>query len=1405
MVWQRIVQHISKRFQGKHSSVQHGNRRSRARKMRVETLTKRELLVANLATISGVSFADLTGDGLTGDDTRLDNLSVELFLDNGDNTFDAGVDTSQGTTTTNALGEYSFRGLAVGTYFVVQADPGAGFVGPDPVLTTVPNENGVLLQSIDEFTQTLQVVRTGPADGNDNSSSSAAPEALGGFRDLRLQQTNAAGSLDVTVAPVTSDLSIGSSGGIGTLTIQYDGNDNSTTLDPIGLRNGGATGVSLTGDAPGSPLDPDAGLLLMATYQDAGDDITVRIFTDATNFATATVAVPQAAVTNEIFLRYDTDFNITGAVDFSDIGAIEFEIEISEDNDGEVAAFLSQGPNIITSNLSNTPLLTLGGTVFNDFSPAGGGTNDGVSNNGETGIAGVEVLLFEDDGSLDPATDTPVGTTTTDQNGDYQFTDLMANDYLVVIPDAEFAMGEPLFGFATSTGNSNNDPAIGPDPNDDVDGDDNGRLVAGVGLTSGLVTLAAGTEPTNDGDTDANTNFSVDFGVAPQVDLQIEKLVDAANTSAIAGGTAVFDLTITNNGPADATGVTFTDVIPAGLTFDAANSNFGGLTNNFDNGTNTLTVEIGALAANTNITIEVATTIDNNVTADITNTGSVAGNEVETDPSNNTDDAIVDISNADLVITKDDNTTTDVPAGTEMTYTITVRNDGPDGATSVVATDTLPNSVSFVSAVFTTGAGTVTENNGVLTIDIGDLALDETEVIDVTVLVDPDSPTPILNEATVIATPNNDPDEANNTTSVETPIVRNVDVGVDKTVSANVIAGGDLTYTFVVTNDGPGVARDVVVTDTLNAALTFNSFDALTSGVTIAQNGQDLTFTVGTMAVNETRTFTIDAGVASNAFAEIPNTAVVTTSDNDINAANDQDTVNVTPGRETDLVLTKTVDLATAVPGQDQLVYTFVISHDTDSISDAINVTFTDTLPAGVTGAVINSADATTQNFDSASQTVTMTFASIPVGETRTFTITTDVDEDATGTVTNTGNVSIAQAELDTTNNSDSASTDLTPQFDVTITKTADDTTPAPGANVTYTVGLTNSGPSTATGVILTDDIPAGLTFVSGTLNGQAATSDGTTVTFPAITLADDATANATLVFTVGVDASGTITNTATVAADNGETNTNNNTATEDITATPTADLIVTKTVDETNALAGSNLVYTVTVTNQGVSTAVDATATDTLPSGVTFVSGLGPNNEALTVNNGVVTVNGGNLAPNGSFSFTINATINAGVTADQVNNVAVSTTTNESNTGNNSASATTTIDPATASVSGFVYVDTDNDGVRDANEVGIPNVALALTGTDAFGNPVSLQATTDSNGQYIFSGLAQGTSYRIDQTQPAGFRDGQETAGTGATATVVDDAFTELGLAQAANATDFNFGERLEALSKRRFLASST
>jgi gliding motility-associated-like protein/uncharacterized repeat protein (TIGR01451 family) len=164
------------------------------------------------------------------------------------------------------------------------------------------------------------------------------------------------------------------------------------------------------------------------------------------------------------------------------------------------------------------PTLTLGNSVWNDAN------NNGIKDSGEAGIANVVVQLYRPglDGVIGTADDITMMRDTTDAAGTYSFEGLSANNYYV-----KLIAGIPT-GMRSSTGNGITDTLYAgtyePGVNTDLNNRDHGTR-SGTTITSGIVTLTLGGEPTNDGDTDANTNLTIDFGLyKPQVLNPVLKL-----------------------------------------------------------------------------------------------------------------------------------------------------------------------------------------------------------------------------------------------------------------------------------------------------------------------------------------------------------------------------------------------------------------------------------------------------------------------------------------------------------------------------------------------------------------------------------------------------------------------------------------------------------------------------------------------------------------------------------------------------------------------------------------------------------------------------------------------------------------------------------------------------------------
>jgi fimbrial isopeptide formation D2 family protein/uncharacterized repeat protein (TIGR01451 family) len=118
--------------------------------------------------------------------------------------------------------------------------------------------------------------------------------------------------------------------------------------------------------------------------------------------------------------------------------------------------------------------------------------------------------------------------------------------------------------------------------------------------------------------------------------------------------------------------------------------------------------------------------------------------------------------------------------------------------------------------------------------------------------------------------------------------------------------------------------------------------------------------------------------------------------------------------------------------------------------------------------------------------------------------------------------------------------------------------------------------------------------------------------------------------------------------------------------------------------------------------------------------------------------------------------------------------------------------------IGGFVFEDSDNDGLQSPIESGIPGVLITLAGTSVSGVPINAIATTDNNGFFEFRNLPAGT-YTLTEEQPAGYLDGTDTVslvggGTQGTDTLGNDRVTTIALPPGGVANDYAFGEILPA-----------
>ena len=576
------------------------------------------------------------------------------------------------------------------------------------------------------------------------------------------------------------------------------------------------------------------------------------------------------------------------------------------------------------------------------------------------------------------------------------------------------------------------------------------------------------------------------------------------------GDNVTYTVTVTNDGNADAKAVVVRDVLGKDLKFVSATGTY-----TFDEATNTITWTVDVDAGKTETFTVVATVINyGNVTNSLV-VGNKTFNKNVTVPEI-TPDKTVDNENPNF--------------GDDLTYTVTVKNEGNGNANDVIIVDALGKGLEYVSST-----GNYDNKTNTITWKV-DLASGETKTF--TVVAKIVGYTDVTNEVTV----------GNKTAAVTVDIPEIIPAKDVNNTTPNF--GDKVEYTITVNNNANKDAKQVVIVDTLGKGLKF--INASHNGK-YDESTRTITWIID-LGAGESVVFSVNAAV--EVYGNINNTVVV---------GNKSATKNITVP---EIIPGKSVDVENPNFG-DTVTYTVVVTNN--GVVDAKQVVVKDILDKG-----LKFVKATGEyTFDEDSRTVTW-IIDLAKGESQTFYVTAVAE--AYGVLIN-----------DVTVGDNTASADVVVP-EIIPDKTANITNPNFGDKVDYTVTVTNDGMGDANNVVIVDRLGEGLTFVSASDNGVWDPVKRT------VTWIVDLAKGESKVFSVIaiVSGYGNVTNSLVVG---------NKTTGVNVTV---PEIIPDKTVGIENPNFGDNVTYAVKVTNDGIGDANNVVVKDILGEGLTFVDATG-------------------------------------------------------------------------------------------------------------------------------------------------------------------------------------------------------
>lgn len=305
-----------------------------------------------------------------------------------------------------------------------------------------------------------------------------------------------------------------------------------------------------------------------------------------------------------------------------------------------------------------------------------------------------------------------------------------------------------------------------------------------------------------------------------------------------------FDVTVDNLGPDGATNVVLTDTLPTNATFNSATPSQGtcgapvaGI----------VTCNLGSIASGGQATVAINVTPTSTGTA--TNTASVTADEADPDTTNNSSTLGVPVYDADLQMTL-----TDAPdpvlAGTNLTYTMRIDNNGPGTSYNLQAVLTMPAGTTHVG-----NSGGCVVSAPTVTCTLASLAPGGTWIVTVTVFVPPTTPRfTVLNASATVSALTPDPVPGNNTDDESTLVDTAADLAIIGFAGPSTLPSTGGSYTITGRNFGPSTVPFASIQLNVPAGVTIAS---ASGGTCTMGTGQVTCTTYGSIAPGGTYAMTV--------------------------------------------------------------------------------------------------------------------------------------------------------------------------------------------------------------------------------------------------------------------------------------------------------------------------------------------------------------------------------------------------------------------------------------------------------------------------------------------------------------------------------------------------------------------